>query len=247
MTTPIPSWLDPATEIKNPDQPEWFVKLSDRDKAAQMSTLCVEFFIKQQGMTSEQALEATANAISETGWFRHWRGNNMGGWKTNEPYVKEYKRIHGEQCPRWWRAPGHIASGDPPVVYYRGYDKVEDFLSAWVERFVPRGTSVPVTHRYYKTGKAFWAGSPSWFKELCLAGYKGPVTQANPGGSIAAFAQIIERARKIVAQSILGVTPDAAWGPSSAKALQSFLGSDGKVLDQESFNTICLKKFHPQP
>lgn len=244
----IPSWLDPAKEIKHPDQPSDFVNLPDMDKAVEGILWCMAALL-HLGCTPEQAIEITSNFISETGWFRKWRGNNLGGWKITAEYVKEYKKTHNGECPLWWQAAGHIASGDPPVVYYRGYETILGFIVAWLERFLPKNP--PADHRYFKASKAFYAQSPSWFKEICLAGYKGPVTQANPGGSIASFALIVERAKKILAQHLLmseGLLegkPDAVWGAKSVAACKAYqirrnLQTKTGELDKATFAALCV-------
>ena len=241
MTTP--TWLNPAKEITASDQPVWFSSLNDQDKASAFIKMCMASLLKQN-LSPEQALEVTANMIAETGWGRKWRGFNFGGWKINQEYVRTYKATHQGQDPLWWQAQGHIASGDQPVVYYRGFVNVDEFLEAWVQKFVPKTSDA--SHRYHKTGIVFWQGSPSWFLELCLAGYKGPVTAANPGPSVLSFNLIIERARVIHAQTMLNLTPDGRWGNLSKQACKTFQNNvqilPTGLIDKETYKALCLAK-----
>lgn len=241
----IPAWLDPTKEIKNPDQPEWYANLPDIEKSIQFMLWCLSV-LRSAGLTPKESLWVIANFISETGWGKKWKGNNFGGWKITESYVNEYRAAHNGENPLWWQAPGHIASGDPPIVYYRGYATYADFILAWLYRFLPKNPST--NHRYYKTSKAFWAGDVSWFKELCLAGYKGPVTQASPDNSVVNFWLIVERARKLLAQHFLHSlgflhdAPDGSWGPISTGVCKLYQKSNNLqqtgLPDEETFNSF---------
>ena len=181
MTTP--AWLDPATEIKNSDQPETYKKLDDITKSIVFILSSYKALRKcSSSLTTEQIFWVIGNSIAETGWGRSWKGYNFGGWKISKDYADNYKRFK-KRSPPWWQAAGHVASGDAEVVYYRGYTDPSHFYSEWLERFVPSIPNLVMT-RYNKTGEKFWQDNPEWFKELCLAGYKGPVTQANPDKSV---------------------------------------------------------------
>ena len=57
---------------------------------------------------------------------------------------------------------------------------------------------------------------------LCKAGYKGPVTEANPQGSIDAHHQIIRMSTTFLCQHGLGVVADGAWGPKSEEKCKAF-------------------------
>lgn len=246
----ILNWLDPAKEIKIPDQPGDYAALHDIEKSIQFMLWCLSSLLGS-GLTPKEALWVISNFISETGWGKKWKGNNFGGWKITEAYVKEYKASHNGESPLWWQAPGHIASGDPPVVYYRGYATYNDFIQAWLLRFVP--INPKPDHRYYKTSKAFWAGDASWFKELCLAGYKGPVTQANPDASVVNFGLIVDRARMLLVQhflhafGILHNAPDGSWGPISINACKFYQAHNNLqqtgLPDEATFVSIVNKSF----
>jgi hypothetical protein len=71
--------------------------------------------------------------------------------------------------------------------------------------------------RYKKTGEAFWAKG-DWFRELCLAGYKGTNTQKAPDSSVASHRQIVAMILRFLCQKALRVTVDGSWGPKSIQA-----------------------------
>jgi hypothetical protein len=221
----IPSWLNPEKEIKHPDQPESFSSLSNKDKASAFICFVLEDLKNiNVGLTPRQKLWILSNMISETGWGKTWRGNNFGGWKITKDYVTSYKREHNGEEPWWWQAEGHVASGDEPVVYYRGFEPRQKFSKEWVERFVPKVSDTG--HRYHKTGLDFWLEKDTWFRELCLAGYKGPVTQANPEKSCEDFKSICKRAQIILIQTKIGVDHDGSWGPTSKNKAKELYGTD---------------------
>jgi hypothetical protein len=217
----IPSWLDPATEIKDSDQPEAYKKLDDITKSIVFILSSYKALRKcSSSLTTEQIFLVIGNSIAETGWGGSWKGYNFGGWKINKDYADNYKRFKKRSAP-WWQAAGHIASGDAPVVYYRGYTDPSHFYSEWLERFVPSIPNLVMT-RYNKAGEKFWQDSPEWFKELCLAGYKGPVTQANPDNSVIDWEIIIRTAQVRVTQYLLGVKVDGSWGSKSQAAYDAY-------------------------
>lgn len=230
----IPNWLNPEMEIKETDKPSELKNLNDYQKTIWYAMKVLKaLYQSYPELTVIQALWILSNMIVETGWFRaDFRGNNFGGWKITEAYVNEYRKIYLKD-PKWYQKEGHQASGDPPIVYYRGYDSIQEFCEAWIRRFIPKNCS-DSKHRYYKTSIEFWKNkSIDWFKELCLAGYKGPVTQAKPEGSINQFASICIRAKKILAQEILKLEPDGVWGNASKEALKKHFNiADGSLTDE---------------
>lgn len=235
MTTP--SWLDPATEIKNNDQPEDYKKLDDINKSIVFILTSYKALHKcSSQLTPEQTFWIIGNSVSETGWGRSWKGYNFGGWKINKSYADRYKRVNGRSAP-WWQAAGHIASGDEPIVYYRGYTDPSHFYSEWLERFVP--LTPKTDSRYNKTGQAFWKDDSSWFKELCLAGYKGPVTQANPDKSVKSWESIVKTAQVRVAQYLLYIKVDGKWGPKSQAACDAFAVKNQLPTGALTFDVIA--------
>jgi hypothetical protein len=232
----IPSWLDPSTEITQPDQPINYVHLADPQKAVAFILLSMKKLLELgmsnplYSMSDDQILGIIANAVSETGWGRYWKGLNFFGWKILESNVTSYKQTHNGMCPRWYRAAGHIASGDQPIVYYRAFDSPMEAYKEWVDRFVPKIAKSP-SDRYYKTSLAFWnnnnsnngeEGNAVWFNEICLAGYKGPVTQQRPQQSVEDFKKICKRIKVVISQHIFGVVPSGNWLPSSEHACTAF-------------------------
>ncbi len=214
-------------------------------------------------LSFDQAVWVVSNVISERGWFDGDKpeeylipGNNLGGWKINEGHVREWrnKGRKPEDIPRWFRDVGHVGSGDQPVVYYRVFSSVETFFEEWLRRFVPRPGSVGGDHRYYKTGIEFWDGKIGWFMELCLAGYKGPVTQGNPERSVQAFSGIAKRVAAMIVQDMLNrqtVVPglrkleaDGVWGEKSQEVAAKFLRGigGGKGFATESLLLDSLRQ-----
>lgn len=225
---PTPPWLDPLSEIKDPDQPPEYVRLGSVDRAIAFIMNSLRGILgSSTEITNASAVEVIANAVGETGWGRYHRGRNFGGWKISRPDVDRAKAA-GRKCPPWWKALGHVNSGDAPFVYYRGFPSVGRFYTEWLDRFVPRN-SVP-SHRYHKTGLVFWGLEPGdWFLELCKAGYKGEVTQANPAGSVANHHTIVTSVRTRIVQHLLGVVPDGVWGSKSDLAAKKRQGDLGLV------------------
>jgi hypothetical protein len=210
----IPSWLDPAKEITGP---LWSPSRED------FIFTCFDL-LRKLGVPQGRAAEVVANSAVETGWgrgresdppeLRGVLGHNLGGVKAHRPWSGP-----------WWRKAGHQSSGDPPVCFYKAYPSLEAFFESWLGTYVPKP---PNRGRYAKTGQAFH-GNGDWFLELCLAGYKGSVTQANPTASHASFQGVVARVRRTVLQRALGVTPDGVWGPKSQKALKAWETKYGRA------------------
>lgn len=199
-----PFWLDPGVElIANPPPiaPGEFV------------VLCVEAMPDLPGLDIVKRLDVAANAVVETGWGKHRKGKNLGGWKIT-------KGSAGPGVP-WFRAKGNKTSGDPPWCYYRVFASEQDFFAQWIARFVPR--DAPKGHRYKTCGEQFWAGEP-WFDDLIAAGYKGENTKAHPERSIQSHNELTEKCAQMYAQHLLGVKVDGDFGPKSEAAAKSLLG-----------------------
>lgn len=223
LDTKIPSWLDESVEIKTPDQPTYFSVLSPQKKACGFILLSLKSLIEIDskenfGLSLLQMLDVIGNSIVETGWGLKWRGWNFGGWKIHKDFVESYKKANGV-CPPWWRAAGHIGAKDDPVVYYRGFSSPVEFYKEWLLKFVPKNANK--ANRYCKTGQAFWSGG-SWFHELCVSGYKGEVTKGNPDPSVKTHENVLSRAKTMLAQHILNLTPDGIWGNKSKNACEKF-------------------------
>ena len=255
-TVPVPLWLDPKKEIKQSGQPQVYEALDNEKKAVAFILLSFKA-LEESGngrfqMNAKQLLAVVGNSVSETGWGKTWKGWNFGGWKINPQVALEWKRMNNGECPLWWKAEGHVASGDQPVVYYRGFANPTDFYTRWMERFCPRTTDTK--HRYYKCGKLFWEHDwtithetqgivhsdlniEQWFRELCLAGYKGPVTEASPDASVAAFVSIVKRIMCVFCQHMLGLTPDGVWGPRSRILAQTWSHANGYTKETGDLTT----------
>jgi hypothetical protein len=196
----IPSWLDPETEITNPAKPDWFESLlrPKADAIFYLWSICSLFeaaeTITFPRLNINQAVEITANFAVETGHGQKWSSNNWGGVKINKPYVDSYKQKY-ERSPSWFQSAGHVNSGDESVVYYVGFDSISQFSEFWLERY---------------------------FYELCVSGYKGPITQKNPGPSVETLFNTKGRIQKMVTQLLLGVTPDGSWGLKTTEACKVF-------------------------
>jgi hypothetical protein len=212
---PIPYWLDAAAEVTE----ETGARPAPRGPfvvAALEACLA-------QGCSAMQAAGITANSINETGWGRYYTAFNCGGWKITAGYVRDFKKANPGKSPRWWRAPGNRSAADPPWCYYRAFESFQGYFAEWIEKFVPQpGTAAG--GRYEATGDAFWNGG-DWFSHLIAAGYKGPVTKANPVGSIREHDALRVTALRMWAQSKIGAAVDGAWGPASRAALSAWQAS----------------------
>lgn len=223
----IPTWLDATKEVDpaNPSTPtgkKLYDALGEKEAKAFFLLTCLAATLQADPeITVKKALEVVANAVVETGWGKSWVEYNFGGWKINRADVEAYRLAHNGESPRWWRAAGHTKSGDAPVVFYQVFKNPDSFFKAWLLRFVPKNKK-PGEHRYAVTGAKFWNDDPSWFFELCVAGYKGEVTAANPGPSVAAHKSIITNMKPLIAQKLLEVTPDGVWERGTIAACQRF-------------------------
>jgi hypothetical protein len=213
-----PFWLDLGVELRTnppPIEPGDFV------------VMCIEAMPDLEGLDLVKRFEIVANTVVETGWGKHRKGNNLGGWKIT-------KRAAGPGVP-WFRAKGNKTSGDPPWCYYRVFGSARDFFTQWLARFVPR--NAPDGHRYKLCGEQFWADEP-WFDDLIEAGYKGENTKARPDRSIASHRQISEKCAKIYTQHLLGVKTDGDFGPKSEAAAEKLLGVEGVSWGSDLFVAV---------
>ena len=223
---PIPSWLDPAMEVLH-DPP----KLAKPDFIVACIDACVA-----DGCDVVQAIGVTANSCNETGYGQFFRGDNLGGWKITKDGAISYANAHNGQHPRWWRAPGNKApgatigdlkGGDPPWCYYRAFDSLASFFSEWLTHFVPKPGRTAPYGTYVHTGTLFWLHDASWFREMCLAGYKGKNTQRNPMPSVVEWESMCRGISVHYAQSKLGVTSDGIVGPITRAACAAFQTAHG--------------------
>lgn len=187
------------------------------------------------------AVWLTGNTCQETGWGRFHRGNNLGGVKINKALANDLSW--------WWRAAGHVNSGDAPVCYYMVFASYEAFFTFVSKRFVPVPGTAPKS-RYRKTGEEFHAYRP-WHDDLIAAGYKGEVTRANPDKSIAALENVEERVENYVAQDALkrlglyGGKVDGKFGPLSRAALHTFQKSQGLPETDDPELLDLWTMYHP--
>lgn len=202
---PPPSWLSLATEVTGPEPPRMA-----RDA---FPVACVDTLLSLE-CPLEGAFEIAANAIVETDWGQQYRAHNYGGVKATKGWAETYKLRTGRAAP-WWRAHGNKSSGDSQTVFYRGYVSMADFFTEWLLTFVPRPGSVGPTHRYRKTGAAFWSRSTPWFPLLVAGFYKGAKTAAKPGDTLADHVSLTASARIRWVQCRLGVDVDGKWGRQS--------------------------------
>lgn len=220
-----PFWLDEHAEL-----------IADPDPLAKSDFVleCVdEIHRVLPDATPIQRFQIAANAIVETGWGKHRKGNNLGGWKIT-------KHTAGSGVG-WFRARGNKApgatiddlkGGDPPWCYYRTFASFGAYFAAWVANFVPKNG----TGRYAKCGKQFWAGEP-WFDDLIEAGYKGENTKAHPWKSIDDLNELAEEVATYWAQREVGAQPDGAWGKLSREAAVSWGAARGVEING-SFDSV---------
>lgn len=220
-TIKTPSWLNKSKELVEEKNEIEILSLPTKDQKIfefikrcffALYSICPE-------LDNEQAVGIIANSIIESGYGLKHRGKNLGGWKINEAYCREYKREHNGEDPLWWKREGHLEAGDPPMCYYRVFDSYEQFFGNWITRFVPKDSNTE--HRYHKTGKEFWNNFTepyAWFTEMVLAGYKGPVRSQNPTPSVNSFMGVIDSLKRRTAQGFLNIEPDGVWGNGSKQA-----------------------------
>lgn len=231
-STQIPTWLDATKEVdkNNPATPtgdKMFLEMDEKSAKALFLLVCLAAVMRADpAVTIKKAIEVVANSVVETGWGKKWVKYNFGGWKITRADVEAFRAANNGQSPEWWKAAGHVKSGDAPVVFYQTFASPDAFFKAWLLRFVPKNKKVG-EHRYAKTGAKFWLDDPTWFEEMCLAGYKGEVTAANPGPSVATHNNVIITMKPLIAQRLLGVTPDGVWGKDTIAACQKFQSTHG--------------------
>ncbi len=225
---PIPSWLKAEDEIfeGHDGKPEGWANMPNIQRSSLFVKLCFTA-LKKLGLSHWHAVEVLSNSCLETGWGEKFRAWNLGGWKTSASEAN-FQRAQGKKA-LWYRAPGNKApgatltdykGGDPPWCYYRGFETLDQFFALWLVRFTPKPGTVNSSHRYFKTGNAFWSHKEEWFYELCVSGYKGENTAKAPQGSVDTHKVIFKRCLIFLTQDALGVTSDGAWGPRSSKALK---------------------------
>jgi hypothetical protein len=141
--------------------------------------------------------QVLAMAFLETGGFDSsgTGAHNLAGVKIREHRVRFYRQRYGAH-PRWFRAAGHVASGDQPVVAYMAYDNDAQFWTCWLEEFVGLDGRPPRVKIYAATGMGFAAEDPAWIAELLRAGYRGPITAGDP----VKFKGAVDRHQQIVAK-----------------------------------------------
>lgn len=122
--------------------------------------------------SAQMAVGVVANSCVETGHGQHYEYWNLGGWKYNATFARE----HPDET--FWIGRGHL--GEPPLVPYRTFRSMDAFYAAWLERFTP----CPASGRYAATSVAFHNNSNTWFRQLVLAGYKGPGPAAAPDSEV---------------------------------------------------------------
>lgn len=190
------------------------------------------------GLDPRKAANVTANSVLESGWGAQCYWYNGGGWKITRAYADDYRARYRREPP-WWKARGHEASGDPPWCFYRAFDNLTQYLSQWMERFVPVPNPGTASARYAKTGERFWAGDERWFGEMILAGYKGTPSQlrmqalrlvgaddsAHP--SVRGHRRLVQEVLTVWGQSRLNLDPDGAWGPKSHAACARWQAAKG--------------------
>lgn len=194
----LPDWIDPDQEIT--DTADLSIEPTTFVREALVHLLAL-------GAPRERAIEVVAHCAVECRWGERAIGDNMGGVKLKQRDTEREERRSGQGL-RWWRWAGHVASGDPPVVYYRGFESPRAFWAFWIERYAPRPGEPPENPRYTATGAAFWGGG-DWFVAMILAGYRGEVRERELGEllkagrdpamhpSVRAHREVVDRVRAL--------------------------------------------------
>src|SRR6185369_13560135 len=96
---PIPSWLDPRTEITVRDDfgtpAQWTVGLVD--------------YLRTLGVPAFLGFQLAAHFDLESGNGQHVFGFNIGGVRASKAWADQYKATRGRSAP-WWRADKHGTS-----------------------------------------------------------------------------------------------------------------------------------------
>jgi peptidoglycan hydrolase-like protein with peptidoglycan-binding domain len=175
------------------------------------------------GCTLRGACGYAANTYNESNTGRAYRAFNPFGWKVTKGQAEAHQKKHGVPTA-WFRAPGNKSSGDGPVCYYFGFPSFKEATERWLQLFAPKPGTVGPSHRYYLTGRAFWA-EEDWFSLLIDAGYKGTKTQTIPerkAGSIREHLLYCRSAETYFVQDRLGCTVDGRMGPDTRRHIRAF-------------------------
>ena len=222
---PIPSWLNPKMEVM------WWKE--DGTSQESFNQFLMASFNSLRGVAPtiplKSIVEVLSNSMVETGRGARAVGHNLGGWKL--------RKQGATQETRFWRAPGHVASGDEAVCYYQVFDSDAAFYQTWLTKFVPKETS---EKRYKECGKLFHEGK-DWFPALIQGGYKGEVTKANPDASIRSHQAMTNEMCVRLVQMLAGIADksvDGDWGAGTSAAVKAKLGKDMK--DDKPFEALSL-------
>lgn len=227
--TALPGWLVPSRELHlAPPAP-----VADEDAVAATFITAAFNALRGARVPPWQAFEIIGTYCLEATWgrARSVALGNLAGVKAKHHRTEAYRALTG-RTQGWYRAPGHVASGDAPEVIYLAYDSVPQFVRLWLAEFVgPDADTPPSSPLYTRAGALLWARYAEWIDELIAGGYRGERTAAAPAASIAAHHGIVRRVRVLWAQSRLGVRADGRWGSASRAALAAFQGPMPGLLD----------------
>lgn len=236
-----PSWADPAYEAEPTYEARYsqpgFVTVSSEGKRRATILLQHVFvwdFIRMAqklGCDEEQAIHFVANSYVECAAGAAIRGKNIQGVKANANNIK------GRQ---FFRAPGHVKSGDAEWVLYLIFPTVEESMRFGINRYAPKpkpgdqwDDTMCKTADYRAAGLCFHrvAGRPirQWFPFLIDAEYKGDLTKNIPerrAQSIATFMSLVDTVRTIYRRPFCG-------SPLSTQTILAHLGYYKGKLDGE--------------
>jgi hypothetical protein len=190
----LPSWLDAASEVPLPDPPA-------RDDLAFVRR-CHLALTAFPALTPWHRFQLLGVTCLETGWgkSRAVRRCNLAGMKAKRERVAAYAACTGRP-QRWFRAPGHVASGDAPTVLYLAYDSEAQFWVLWLNEVLGSSADAPPwRERYREAARRFWAQDRTWIDALIDAGYRGDRTAGDPkrrAGAIATHASVVARAMRL--------------------------------------------------
>ena len=229
-TSSIPSWLDPSTQITEPEA----TRFTPGEFATQTVNTILEL---DPTITAQGAFEIAAHFGGETGYGHSFRAYNLGGVLITRPYAAAYRNRTGRSAP-WWRAPGHPANGDGEWLYLRAYPNLRAFVAEWLAKYLPRPGAVSEASRYARTGKLFWAHDPGWFRAMLEAGYRGQTTEEHKDRSVAVHRQITERLKVLYAQGVLRMRETGRWTQANADQMRLWQRAHGipasGVVDPET-------------
>jgi hypothetical protein len=198
----LPSWLDPASEIPRPAPIPKPASRAARVAMRRAFVAAQDKALRALGVDAFVRAELIAIAITECADGRSAGAQvaNYGGAKVKQDIAAWHLRSRGHPMA-WFRAAGHVKSGDAPEVLYCAFGSADAYWSMALARVFGTAIAEPWERRYRETARRLWAHDSEFVAALIAAGYRGGVTQRNPGASIAAHYALAAEVRGMLARA----------------------------------------------